>query len=219
MQKTLFIASPLFNPFQHGIIGRIEDLCIAKGIEFYSARKDSEPFVPKGEDKKNPDAWDKVFQNNEEGLQACHIMIAVLGYALPENQKFGLATGVDHSFEHGVRMADFKHVEIPDSGTVWEMGYFRALGKPVIGFHPTRRADDINLMLTHGCDGLISGWDSLTDFFTERVAFDYDSIPSRLWSFPKELLGSEEERIRETATQFDWNAVERWGAQNGEVAT
>ncbi len=210
----VFIASPLFNTPQHAILDHIEGLCEQRGLKYYSARKDSEPFVPKGDEKKNPAAWDKVFDNNEEGLQESWLMIAVLDYALPEHFQIGKGFNVHHT-EYGVKMSEFLPLSLPDSGTVWEMGYFRGLKKTVVGFHPTRKADDLNLMLTHGCDGLISGFHALEQFFQYPDRGSSMELPDGLVDrFTNDTLDL---KAYQFAQEFNWAATERWGAQNGGI--
>lgn len=214
-KKTIFIASPLFNPEQHGILDTIEELCTKYGYGFYSARHDSEPFVPKGEDKKNPEAWDGVFLNNQEGLMKCKLMIAVLQYKLPYGKTLGVATGLQPGFEHGVRMSDFTPVDMSDNGTVWEMGFFRGQGKLVVGFHPEKPITSLNVMLSHGCDGLISGWENLARFLEGPNTNDTDAELNRIMkSRPRGATIDGE--CYNMYHDFDWSACGRWGAQASE---
>lgn len=213
MVKDVFIAAPLFNLQQHAIIDRIEQLCSEKRVNYYSARIDSEPFVPKGEDKKNPRAWDGVFNNNEEGLVGCSVMIAVLNYAMPEGDVVAMCKG-DSDQKYVTDLLPQFRMEMPDSGTVFEMGYFRALGKYVIGFHPEKCANHLNVMLTHGCHGLISGWESLERFFQQPDLERVHKISEVFYSSTSTVNPYHISR----ALKFDWTVAEHWGAQNSEVA-
>lgn len=206
-KKDIFIASPLFNGFQHQVIDRIEKLCGQKHLQFYSARKDSEPYIPHGEAKKDPDAWQPVFTNNEEGLEECTMMISVLNYYLPENESICSVLWSAPQDDEGRRnIVDVRPVELPDSGTVWEMGYFRALNKIVVGFHPEKRGDHLNLMLTHGCDALVSGWDNLEKFFGQPGVPNVTETIARRNPLIMQCY--------DLSMRFDWSATERWGAQN-----
>lgn len=214
----VFIASPLFNPQQMLVIDGIEQLLHSRQLEYYSARHDSESHVPKGDDKKKPEAWNGVFRNNEEGLRDCDIMIAVLSYALAPDCMMGTGEMINFSHQKNlptqVVMNSFKPLELPDSGTVWEMGYFRALDKIVIGFHPEKRGDHLNLMLTHGCDGLISGWDNLSKFIGSMNPVM--SCGERLQNRMHEVGPLQAQVMYTIACHFDWEAIELWGAQNDE---
>ena len=131
-------------------------------------------------------------------------MIAILSYALPVKRSIKLLeedlVGTTHKI--------ISEIELPDSGTVWEMGYFRALGKIVIGFHPEKQGTHLNLMLTHGADALISGWSNLERFFRDKPS-DETYRPDRLMN--RESVLAESFYI---TSQFNWEATEEWGAQN-----
>lgn len=157
----VFIASPLFNAEQHEILNTLESLLQEHGHEFYSARHDSEGLLPPKEMRGNHEAWKPVFQNNLDGLNDCDVMIAVLNYALPSNQRIILSKEI-YDKDWGLHLEE-KEIELPDSGTVWEMGYFTAFGKPVYGYHPTG-GSHLNLMLTHGCTETITGEGNLRQF-------------------------------------------------------
>jgi hypothetical protein len=105
-----------------------------------------------------------IFQANEDALSECDVLLAVLDYALPEGTKLGLC----QEGECSSSTLDWHlttELNLPDNGTVWEMGYCRALGIPVIGFYPEPRAPEaLNLMLSHGTEGIVLGWEKL-DYF------------------------------------------------------
>lgn len=207
----VFIASPLFNPEQHQILDRIEALLARSDFKFYSARHDSEAYVPKGEDKKLPGAWDAVFNSNLLGLNECNIMIAVLSYALPSGHKMLLQTPGGNTLGTDT----FKELELPDSGTVWEMGYFLGKGKLVVGFHPEKEANHLNLMLTHGCDALITGWDALGEFISGSPQ-DGDKWPARVSTRMESAGPLGAMALYKVAQNFDWSATSTWGAQVGD---
>lgn len=217
-RPRVFIASPLFNPAQHAIIESIERLLTAAHYEFYSARRDS------GSDKLSPiqrkdiNAWNPVFESNEQGLDVCRVCIAVLEYALPtEQHRLGLLvppigelyTHKDPNiYRQGLDETPYRFtpLELPDAGTVWETGYLRAQGKLVIGYHSKKKASHLNLMLSHGCDGLISGVENLRRFLNPPASHHQNRYPphtrARLSKLPR--------RMRDEAQLFDWTACEPW---------
>ena len=159
MKPRVFIASPLFNRPQHELLDNVEAILSNNGFDYYSARKHSgSDKIPKDR-LKDMSAWDPVFKSNEDGLNECQVMICVLEYAMPKGVSLVIH---GHSFV-GVEML-FKKIELPDAGTVWEAGYHRAQGKLVIGFHSQKRPEHLNLMLTHGVDGLLLGYEALDTF-------------------------------------------------------
>ena len=178
----IFIASPLFNPQQTAIIERIEQIITAAGHTFYSARLHSGSDKMTPEERKDLRAWDPIFESNVKGLDDCEAMIAVLEYAMPKGQSLIL-------HENGTAL---REVELPDAGTVWEMGYHRAQDKPVIGFHSQERPAHLNLMLTHGCMGLVLGYGALESFLKPGT--------------PSEARGT-----------FQWSACSPWEADSRQV--
>lgn len=214
-KPRIYIAAPLFNSAQINLIQRIEDRLDKCGIPYFSPRIESEPFMPLPQDRKNASAWEPVFDCNIRGLRDSSILLAVLNYSLPEEQQVGLASYVEEPFEHHVRMASFKPLELPDTGTIWEMGYFLGKGKIVVGFHPEKKAEHLNVMLTHGCDGLISGWNNLDGFFMNpHTGF----VPPLLSKRMAEMLPLTQHSVRQELGYFDWSCTAQWAAQqDGEV--
>jgi nucleoside 2-deoxyribosyltransferase len=157
-----YIAAPLFNESQIEIISSIEQILSSRGIDYYSPRIHSGSHLMNDEDRKNTDAWKAVFDSNVKALYDCEIMIAVLEYAMPKDRCLALICWY-MAGKYRMYMREWKEIELPDTGTVWEMGLFKALNKPVIGYH-TNEAKQMNLMLTHSCEGFIKGLDQLEKF-------------------------------------------------------
>ena len=182
----IFIASPLFNPEQIAIIEQIERTITAAGHDFYSARLHSGSDKMTPEERKVLSAWDPIFESNVKGLDDCDAMIAVLEYAMPEDRSLFRCDRVDGVWQTTAS------VELPDAGTVWEMGYHRAQDKQVIGFHSKERPAHLNLMLTHGCMGLVLGFGALESFLRPGT--------------PQEARGA-----------FNWSACSAWEAEQRQV--
>lgn len=49
-----------------------------------------------------------------------------------------------------------------DTGTVWEMGYAHAIGRPVVTF--TAKEGKMNVMLAQGCNGFLRDWEAVEKF-------------------------------------------------------
>lgn len=201
-KPTIFIASPLFNPEQIEIIKTIETLLEVNGFDFYSARLHSGSADMTLEQRKDIRAWDPVFKSNEEGLNSCQTMIAVLEYALPEGQRLSLVEDVP-GYDTGIGeregfLKEHVSLELPDAGTVWECGYHRAQGKLVFGFHRDT-AKHLNLMLSHGCDGIVKGFENLEKLLSSKATI-----------IPKNVLDRDVPGILDLATEFDWTATQDW---------
>lgn len=55
-----------------------------------------------------------------------------------------------------------------DTGTAWEMGFAKALGKPVIGYIPKwAQTEDVSLMVMNGFDGFMDVNGKITSFSEE----------------------------------------------------
>lgn len=219
-KPKVFIASPLFNPPQIEIIEKIEALLEKNGYEYYSARKHSGSDKMTPEQRKDLRAWDPVFDSNEQGLNECRVMIAVLEYALPEGEALTLSRMFAEPDDLYCEIREC--VELPDAGTVWEAGYHRAQGKLVVGFH-TDQAKHLNLMLSHGCDGLIKGWDNLKQFI-EGETLNASLLPGNVKKRIETVMNryrraglETNSRIMLDACDFDWEATEGWDAANKEV--
>ena len=189
--KDIYIAGPFFNSVQIEIIERIESILTSNGFSYYSPRLDSGSHLLTAEQKKVRKNWDHIFESNIQALHRCKAGIFCLGYPHP----WPLALHVTRPFseeecaeliarmnapQYGKPILLAKdatiarigrEVELPDSGTVFEMGYMCALKKPRIGFHPDNTPDKLNLMLTHGLDGIVLGWENLSQFLSFEVSF------------------------------------------------
>jgi nucleoside 2-deoxyribosyltransferase len=153
-KPKVFIAAPFFNSGQVAVVERIEQLCEKNGLPFYSARLHAGTVPP--EKKKDPTAWKPVFANDVQGIHDSDFLVAVLDYKFP-NEDGGL-----YVHEPGF-VDDAFPIEIPDTGTVWEMGYAFSIGRPVVGF-TLRSVEKLNLMLMLGVRGIVEGYEHLDTF-------------------------------------------------------
>ena len=127
------------------------------------------------EEKKNYSNWEPVFDRNADAIGKSDYVLAVISYELPSSQQLVLKT--TETVIPACREADLYAgtkevvVNLPDNGTVWEMGYARALNQPVIGYHPQEIPKNLNLMLSHGCNYLVCGEANLQEMI-EMIAHD-----------------------------------------------
>ena len=85
---------------------------------------------------------------------------------LPQDECAGLTNPADifRRCREGVRSCDMVLAIVDgidaDSGTAWEMGYATGLGRPVVAlrtdFRQTGEDGGMNLMLSRGCDALVT---------------------------------------------------------------
>lgn len=176
LKPKVFIASPLFNSRQIEIIEDLEGILEENELEYYSARKHSGSEKLSLEEKRKHTAWEPVYRSNETGLDECRIMIAVIDYALPYGQSVQLCRH-EESGETAEWDIPIKKLDLPDSGTIFEVGYHRAQGKLVLSFFPEKKeVSHLNIMISHGTDGTILGWDNLETFLASSVTAERGEI-------------------------------------------
>lgn len=181
----VYIAAPFFNPVQVTIVQQIEDLLQLHKYDYYSPRLHSGSAGLTSAERKNYDAWTPIINSNVSELYKCDIVLAVLAYAQPDG--WSLCVGQFQETEYAKHGAvpfktyiktEIKEVskvlELPDNGVVWECGAAHILGKPIVGFHPTKPFKEMNLMLSHTIDGFISGFDILHCFLAGHHSLTED---------------------------------------------
>lgn len=185
MIKKVYLAGPFFNRAQRAQQEKLEEICRAIGLDFYSPRKHSGSADLTEAQRKDPAAWKRVFESNVQALMDCQLLVASVNWALPpEELVAGLRlmgkeepwTQPDPSVfsRQGSAMPGGGHglyratpLDIPDAGTVWEMGFayscntFMNPRMPIVAFAPERPIEKFNLMLQFGCDIAVGDWDQL----------------------------------------------------------
>lgn len=173
MAKKVYIAGPFFNEAQDADIRRIEKLCEELGLDYYSPQIHSGSADIQPEDRKNLDAWRPVFMSNVNALVSCDLLICCLNWALPPNQTVCLANWEQDPRSQSESchslVGDPVLLDIPDSGTVWEMGFtycanqFQLLAPPmpIWGCYLQRAPKQVNLMLQMGTDRIITSFELL----------------------------------------------------------
>ncbi len=94
----------------------------------------------------------KYFRLDVEEMYKSRVCVAMLDYPLPQNQRLQHVTakyGADKVVQ----------VQIPDTGTVFEMGLAYAQAIPIIGFAASLKS--MNLMLSQSCITVVQDFDSL----------------------------------------------------------
>lgn len=237
-KPKVFLASPLFNKEQHLLLDKVEGLLAKYGFDFYSARHHSGSASMTAEDRKDMAKWDPIFEANVTGLNECQVCLANIGYQQPEGTRLAILRKLlphEHYFTpdprvflqcgstipadsqlhgNGPHLATF--AELPDAGTVWEMGYMHAQNRLVIGFHPEAQPAHMNLMLTHGCDGIVTGYDNLETFLSiagNELSMVY---PPKLGT-RRQYTHIGGPGLSDYADYFDWTACHGYEASSKEV--
>jgi len=152
MKTFTYIAGPFFNPAQIALIEKIEELFTSKDVAFFSPRLSDASQELKAEGRMTRRIARRIFEINEEKLCECSAVLAVADWILPENEIVTWQNEVT---------GDRRVLNIPDTGTSWELGFARAIGKPVYLYRANPKGA-VNLMLALSADGVIQSWEDLS---------------------------------------------------------
>lgn len=162
----LYLASPFFNDQQIALCKVIEGLCQDLGIKIFSPRLEGPSLKPGAsqEDRQS------VASVNARGISQSEFVLAVLDYLLPIEQSLRLVrlAGGDDPLRINPVTGP---LNLPDTGTVWEMGYANGLEKPVVGFKLDARGT-LNVMLCQHTQGVIVGPVQLREFLEKYKESD-----------------------------------------------
>jgi nucleoside 2-deoxyribosyltransferase len=158
-----YIAGPFFNEPQIEVIRRIEEMMIQHDVPFFSPRL--QPANQPG--KITNEMAAEIFKNNVENLYDCDRVLAVLDWTLPPNVgMYVLRDADDHLAGHRVISGEYLAgpVILPDTGTVFEMGFAHSESTPIYGFTLRPPEAPLNVMLTQSCQGILRQWGQLAEF-------------------------------------------------------
>lgn len=157
-QPLLYVAGPFFNPQQLGLIRLIEDHLMDTNFDFFSPRLQNGdvPFKP----VTTPAQANEIWQRNVTEIDQSNLVLAVIDYLQPE----GIGVWALHEAT-GRKIAP---VQVPDTGTVFELGLALDLGKHIFLFTTRPKEQRLNLMVTQCADGIIYGLDHLKQVFSPK---------------------------------------------------
>lgn len=193
-KPKVYIAGPFFNKTQNEHLDQIIEMLELVGLPYYSPRdhSGSKGLKPNPADR----GWNDVFKSNVDELQDCDVILANLHWALNPDTRLCL---VQASEGGGISLVD---IALPDSGTVWEMGWAYAHQKPIVAFTPKANAK-LNLMLAKTYDALVVGFENLRGFLQVPLQ-QADQLELALYANPPEkLLGTPWAQLC-----FDWSYCE-----------
>jgi nucleoside 2-deoxyribosyltransferase len=138
-EKIFYIAGPFFNPDQLALIADIEKTFDLAGVKYFSPRLCDE-------NKKGPPdkaGAEKIYERNSRNLLFCTHILAVVDWKLPIGDQIYLlrqAPAEPEPFPVG------QPLNIPDSGTVWEMGAAQMRNMLAGGFLKNFAGDPVSLL-------------------------------------------------------------------------
>lgn len=139
----IYLAGPFFNSAQLAFIEQAEEALRASGVSFFSPRlQHADERVEITSDEQAA----QVFDMNKREIYDCTHLLAVLDYQLPDDLTLAV-------FDRPAKRV-LREVAVPDTGTVWEMGYAHALARPIYAL-VDQTPHTLNLMLTRCCEGMV----------------------------------------------------------------
>lgn len=173
--NKVYLAGPFFNDRQRVLMDQIELRLDEQKISYFSPRKvfNCPPDAPL-------EVRQATFKGNCKGIIEAECVLCVLDFLLPENRRLHLVEFTKESdklvvaanvpkgaqLPEGIQPSRGKveislignPIVLPDVGTVWEMGFATALGKPVVGLK-LMPDTAMNLMLAQACQNFITDAD------------------------------------------------------------
>jgi nucleoside 2-deoxyribosyltransferase len=188
MKYAFYLAGPFFNSVQIALIETLEKRFSDNCLRIYSPRQID--LNRKGP----PNAEDAaaIFRANVDNIRDSRCMFAVLDWLMPNDRQLRIVETPDYSEDYGPRgrllgeIRQSLHIyspplNLPDTGTVWEMGLAYAIPRPIVIYTERPPEAGLNLMLTQGTMGVVRGLDEL-DRFLNNGTID--------WNIPQAWAGA-----------------------------
>jgi nucleoside 2-deoxyribosyltransferase len=151
-----YLAGPFFNEVQAGCAHWIADQCKIRGQLYYAPVELGFVKVNSSQDAS------RIVSSNIESILASRVVLAHIDWLLPAPNEVRVVAP-DQGDRPGSFDARSKTLNIPDSGTVWEMGFARGWNIPVVAYTLSRNRK-VNVMLTETCSGFLVGKEEILDF-------------------------------------------------------
>lgn len=168
-QDICYIAAPFFNAPQLRLVKEIEG--VFEYQSFFSSRN-VWAFSPRLQHGPVPTPITnkaqarQAFNDNYRAIECCKFMVAVVDWLMPAMLDLRV---VKEFLSEGLPTAPLYEgmsppLNLPDAGTVWEMGVAFALKKPVVMLTLRPPTDKLNIMLTESCIGIARGVKALEEY-------------------------------------------------------
>lgn len=169
LQSAWYLAGPFFNHAQLALIQRLERAFEDHQIECFS------PRLQHGE-KPTPietaNQAQQVFAENARALKACRGVVAVVDWTTVGS--VCIRAGIDRA-DGTFETVRGEPINLPDTGTVWEMGVAYAYNRPVVMYTERPVHAKLNIMLTQSCLGVARSEKQLMEFLTNEQARTLDT--------------------------------------------
>lgn len=122
-QHQIYLAGPFFNGPQHEAAIRIANLCAHYGVKYFS------PLLAGGGPIKSPEHAAEVYSRNCRELNVSAVVLAQLEWLMEPDRQVRVVDPIGPT--SGIFASP--PLNIPDSGTVWELGYAACLKEIRLG--------------------------------------------------------------------------------------
>ena len=127
------------------MVNTIEQVLLDEKVNFFSPRCLTDAIGHKIE---NMDQGRQVLRDDIAGMERCGVVLAINDFLLPENTQLALVRNLLPKPDDQILP-----IALPDSGTVWEMGWAHARNKPV-ALYCEQEPKRVNLMLACSAIGI-----------------------------------------------------------------
>ena len=147
----IYLAGPFFNKVQRDAAWKLIALCKLAHVEYFAPIEQDSIRI------NSPEKAAKVFANNIEAMMNSSIMLAQLDWLMLNGEELRVVKEMNIGLERPAYRELSPILNLPDTGTVFEMGYAHGLNMEIIGYTITEQSR-INLMLAQACSGFLKGW-------------------------------------------------------------
>lgn len=165
-RRRVYLAAPLFNPYQQHVIAEVTKVMEEVGVEVFSPLEESKPlWGDLSPAEATAETRQKVMQMNRNGIESSDLVFAWLGGWEPWRE----VAKAQRQFPPGNFSLQNDTLQrlipsLPDTGVVWEMGYANALGVPTLAYmHDGDNRKGFNLMLSETVDATARGLSELRE--------------------------------------------------------
>lgn len=170
-KPRFYLAAPFFNLVQIALVEKIEGLFKKYDYPLFSPRLQHGNKTTKIETSEQAR---QVFDKNLDEILACTHMLAVVDWLLPTGQEIRCLTNSQiHDLGTGSAisaMGTSEPLNLPDIGTVWEMGVGYEASCDIIIYTERGKDSGLNIMLTQCAQGVIRGLEHLERYLFQKTA-------------------------------------------------
>ena len=161
MRHYIYNAGPFFNTEQVTAMEMLEKLEAQEGLDFFAPRLSPESDMIRNGDR-SAATFQRTFERDVEEIGKATVMIAMLDWLMPPEEEVRIIRHEGVPGKPGYHQQLSAPLNVPDSGTVFELGLAYSANLPVVGVRFDRERP-LNLMLSESCFMMCKNWGQLKD--------------------------------------------------------